>query len=226
MSENITGQINEIFKSLQGEGPYLGAEQIFVRFAGCNLACKFCDTKDLSSYDYSLEAILKEIENLPGSNFVSITGGEPLLQVDFLGLLLKELKVRKFKVYLETNGTLVDGLSRVIDFVDIVAMDFKLPSSTGLKSYFDEHNEFLKISRIKEVFIKAIITESTCYEDVKNAVRIIGCQDKDILLVLQPDTNQLSQELFKKISDLRSLALEYLSNVRIMPQVHKILGVR
>lgn len=226
MKEQIRGQISEIFRSLQGEGPYLGLEQIFVRFSGCNLDCKFCDTKNLSSCDYTLEAIIKEIEGLPGANSVSITGGEPLLQADFLGLLLKELKARKFKTYLETNGTLVDGLSRVIDFVDIISMDFKLPSSTGLKSYSGEHSEFLKLARIKEVFIKAVVTETTCFDDVLSAVRIISRQDKDIPLILQPDTNQLSQELFKKMYDLRSLALEHLSSVRIIPQMHKILGVR
>lgn len=226
MLERDYGKISEIFKSFQGEGPYLGAEQIFVRFTGCNLSCKFCDTKDLSSSDYRIDSVLREIENQHGSDFVSITGGEPLLQIDFLAALLKEIKARKFRTYLETNGTLVDELSRVIGLVDIVAMDFKLPSSTGLKSYFGEHSEFLKSARTKEVFVKAVITEDTCNDDIRDAVRIISCQNKDILLVLQPDTKQLSQGLFRKMSDFRSYALEHLTNVRIIPQMHKLAGLR
>ena len=226
MREYIIGQISEVFKSLQGEGPYLGAEQIFVRFSGCNLACKFCDTKNLPACDYTLDVLLKEVENLPGANFVSITGGEPLLQVEFLALFLKELKARKFKTYLETNGTLVNELSSIIDLTDVVAMDFKLPSSTGLKDYFYDHREFLRASRKKEVFVKAVISDSTSFEDIKRSVDIIKSEDRRILLVLQPETSQLSAGLIKKISDLRSYALEYLESVRIMPQMHKILGVR
>lgn len=226
MHQIATGRISEIFTSLQGEGPYCGCEQTFIRFYGCNLACGFCDTKGSSFADFSLDEVLVKIMHEGHKGFFSITGGEPLLQARFLSRLLKELKNQKFKIYLETNGTLVSELSFLIDLIDIVAMDFKLPSSTGLKSYFSEHKEFLQLARKKETFIKAVITADTSFEDVQTAVDIIKAQDKNIPFVLQPDTNQLSNNLFKKISDLRSFALEHLSTVRLIPQMHKIAGLR
>jgi organic radical activating enzyme len=223
--KNIS-QICEIFTSVQGEGPYLGQRQTFIRFYGCNLNCKFCDTRLVNFRELSLEQVLEEIDTTCFIDSLSITGGEPLLQAEFLKTLLPILKQKKFKIYLETNGTLVNQLSSLIDFIDIVSMDFKLPSSTGLKSYFPEHEEFLKTALKKEVFVKAVISLSTTLDDIMKSVDIISQVDKKILLVLQPDTNQLSRQLLDKISEMRSYCLGHLNSVRIIPQMHRLVGVQ
>ena len=76
-------RVNDIFYSLQGEGRNTGRAAIFIRFAGCNLKCPFCDT-DFSQYEeMSDEDILNRIKSYP-SRFVVLTGGEPSLQVDRL----------------------------------------------------------------------------------------------------------------------------------------------
>lgn len=222
----ISGQISEIFESIQGEGLYLGNRQAFVRFYGCNLDCKFCDTRPSSFLEYSSPQIAKEIERFSQFDYVSITGGEPLMQSAFLQELLARLKERKHRIYLETNGTLVEELKSVIDLVDIIAMDFKLPSSTGQESYFTQHREFLKLARAKEVFVKAVISDSTVSDDLDITVKIIKAIDKAIPLILQPDTRQLSYGLFRTMADFRTSALEQLENVRIVPQMHKLVGVK
>ncbi|MBU2540664.1 MAG: 7-carboxy-7-deazaguanine synthase QueE [Candidatus Omnitrophica bacterium] len=226
MKDDIIAKISEIFTSVQGEGPYLGSRQTFIRFYGCNLSCRFCDTENYHFLQYSTSEILEEIMSKPHCDFLSITGGEPLLQVIFLQELLPRLKKESFKIYLETNGTKTDELISVIDFINIISMDFKLPSSTGQKSYFREHEQFLKAARKKEVFVKAVITDSTLISDLKTAVEIIKGVDRGILFVLQPDTNQLSHNLFQKIETYRAFACEHLENVRIIPQVHRLVGLR
>ncbi len=226
MEDEITGQISEIFTSVQGEGPYLGNRQTFIRFHGCNLSCGFCDTRKEHFLLYSADELLGEIKSGQHTKFLSITGGEPLLQVMFLQELLPVLNKEKFKIYLETNGTLTGELISVMYFVDIISMDFKLPSSTGQKNCFKEHEQFLKIAKSTEVFIKTVITDSTTLEDLKTAVEIIKGVDKKILFVIQPDTKQLSHKLFQKMDTYRKFACEHLKDVRIIPQMHRLTGLR
>lgn len=124
-------KIAEIFKSLQGEGMRQGTPCLFVRLAGCNLSCRWCDTKDAlsggiaMSEDYILEQCWRQ-----NPRYVCITGGEPLLQTEALLPLLVSLKKRGTIIDIETNGT--------IDFAPVqpyasVCMDVKCPSS-GEKS--------------------------------------------------------------------------------------------
>lgn len=81
----MKGKINDIFASVQGEGIYLGEEQLFVRFFGCNLGCRFCDTKINNFREYEPQQLLEELKGYQNTyHAVSFTGGEPLLQKDFL----------------------------------------------------------------------------------------------------------------------------------------------
>lgn len=102
-------RVNDIFYSLQGEGRNTGRAAIFIRFAGCNLKCPFCDT-DFSQYvEMSDEDILNRIKSYP-SRLVVLTGGEPSLQVD--RLLVDLLHSHGYELAMETNGThpIVDGI--------------------------------------------------------------------------------------------------------------------
>ena len=120
--QNQSTKIREIFTSIQGEGPYVGQKQIFVRFCKCNLKCDFCDT-DFAPKDaktYTTDELFDELDKI-NCNTVSFTGGEPLMDVEFLKEFLIKYKsdLRK-KIYLETNGILFEQLSEIIDYVDIV----------------------------------------------------------------------------------------------------------
>jgi len=213
----------ELFSSVQGEGLYVGHRQVFVRFAGCNLRCAYCDTpasrrprgtfraeRTPGARDFqtlrnpvspqALLALVLRLETNPGLHHsVSLTGGEPLLHADFLRAFLPMLAKGGLRAYLETNGTLPQALRKVIRLVDIVAMDIKLPSATRQRARYHAHAEFLKIAARREAFVKVVVTARTTRQEVSDAARLIARVSPKIPLVLQP----ASANLRSQISDLR-----------------------
>ncbi|MFT5703854.1 MAG: organic radical activating enzyme [Rickettsiales bacterium] len=113
--------IQEIFKTFQGEGIFTGYPAIFIRLGGCNLACKFCDTEFDSFEEMSLEKITQKTIKLAKTdeerthNLVVITGGEPLRQN--IKPLCDELLKEGFEVQIETNGTLFQELPKKVNIV-------------------------------------------------------------------------------------------------------------
>ncbi len=109
--------IHEIFETLQGEGRNTGRPCIFIRFAGCNLACPWCDTDFSPKIRLSQEALVAQLERLTARSII-FTGGEPLLQPN-LPALAKELKARGYWLGMETNGTLEPGtaLRATLDYI-------------------------------------------------------------------------------------------------------------
>ena len=105
-------RVNEIFYSLQGEGHNTGRAAVFVRFAGCNLKCSFCDTEFTQYEELTTEELLAQIANVyhptpntqhPSSPLVILTGGEPTLQVD--ESFIDRLHEAGYEVAMESNGT-------------------------------------------------------------------------------------------------------------------------
>jgi organic radical activating enzyme len=223
----MIGQVSEIFESMQGEGIYLGERQIFVRLFGCNLKCSFCDTQFYRFKKYQPQELVKELISFGDIyHSVSFTGGEPLLQKDFLKETMRLSRDAGFKNYLETNGTLPEELSEVIDLVDIVSMDFKLPSSTGGGDFWQKHRQFLAVSSAKEVFVKAVIGQATVEEDIKQAIDVIIGVDQTVVLVLQPDSQVEFAVLEKKVNYFKDICTRNNITACIIPQVHKIVGVK
>lgn len=219
-------KIIEIFSSIQGEGLYVGQEQTFVRFYGCNLSCKFCDERHNRNFMEctASEVIDKVID--AGKSVVSITGGEPLMQSDFLKEILPSLREKNLKIYLETNGTLDDKLLDVLELVDIISMDFKLPSSTGIESLWQEHERFLKIAMEKELFVKSVITPQTSISDIKTAAYIVSELNEDIPFILQPVSYNNKIKNIELLPAFFQEVKETLNNVRVIPQIHKIMGMK
>jgi 7-carboxy-7-deazaguanine synthase len=120
-------KIAEIFRSLQGEGKNQGKPCLFIRLAGCNLNCAWCDTKYSreGGITMSLDSVLEQVW-LVSPPYVCITGGEPLVQADVLEPLLASLHKRGTKIDIETNGTI--DFSRFQPYAS-VCMDVKCPSS-------------------------------------------------------------------------------------------------
>ena len=218
-------KIKEIFSSIQGEGPYVGYKQLFVRFCNCNLKCNYCDTEFSSNSDY-LEfdacSLADEINKYTDVHSVSLTGGEPLLSVEFLKELLP--RVNK-KIYLETNATLPDKFLEIKPFVDIVSADIKLESATGIKDSYKFHDKFFEACRGKDTFAKIVFNDKVS-EDEINICCELG-KKYGIELILQPEMNE---EVMTVTSDFCAQILdEFLKNyenVRLIPQVHKFLDVR
>lgn len=95
-------KVNEIFYSLQGEGHYTGTPAVFVRFAGCNLRCWFCDTDFEKGDEMSEDEIVEAVLQYP-TRYVVITGGEPTLQIT--ASLCDNLHAHGLYLMMETNGT-------------------------------------------------------------------------------------------------------------------------
>ncbi len=224
----MRGKIAEVFESVQGEGIYLGEKQLFVRFFGCNLSCRFCDTELDSFKEYEPHELFEEIKFFHDDyHAVSFTGGEPLLQKDFLKEVLYRTCCYGHRNYLETNGTLVAELEEVIDYLDIVAMDLKLPSSTGHdKHFWDEHRDFLKVASRKQVFLKSVICENTSADDINESLRLIKECDRSAILVLQPNSLEGYGALIDKLNNFKDLCRKEQVTVCIIPQIHKVIGVR
>jgi 7-carboxy-7-deazaguanine synthase len=223
----MKARINEIFESVQGEGLYLGEKQIFVRFFNCNLSCTYCDTKLDRFTEYAPDELFEEIKLYRDKyHSISFTGGEPLLYADFLKEILKLTSGHGHKHYLETNGTLFYELERLIDHIDIIAMDLKFPSSSGMGSLWQLHRKFLKIAARKEVFLKAIICQATYEEDLKEALAIIKEISPASVLVLQPNSYENQTVLREKLLKFKELAAQNGVTACVIPQIHKIVGLR
>ena len=240
MPKEETAPIYEVFFSFQGEGLYTGQPQIFVRFAGCNLSCDYCDTsyskivskkaKNLTIDELAENIFLiykknkKVFKSLDiESPMVSVTGGEPLIHINFLERLFHELKNKSFGIYLETNGTLPNNLKKVIKLCDIVSMDFKFSSECG-KTFWTEHREFLKIAKNK-AFVKCVVTKNTKLQEIKKSIELIKNISKDISLILQHSIDKNIpdiQVLYKFYSQARKI----LYNVYLMIQMHKVYKIK
>lgn len=236
--------IVEIFSSIQGEGLYVGTRQVFVRLAGCNLSCAYCDTPD--SRQLSKHALVErtsgkrdfaQISNPVPINYlaelinslltvrhhsISFTGGEPLCQPQVIAELAPVLGA---PIYLETNGTLFEQLATVLPYIDIISMDIKLPSITG-KQYWQEHSKFLRLAAAKNVFVKIVITGQSNEEELRQAFDLVASIGDSIPVILQPVTplNGCEATLPDNMLTYQAQALTLLRNVRVIPQTHKFMG--
>lgn len=233
----MRGHICEIFSSIQGEGLLVGQRHIFARFSGCNLKCAFCDTP--IAFDRSRERLVSGGELLatvrdlrPEHQALALTGGEPLQQAQFLAAWLPDVRATvkpPLPVLLETNGTLPDALKQVIELVDLVSMDIKLPSSTGERDFTDEHHVFLKIAQAKSVFVKVVVTPATDPTEFSTAVSLVSAMDREIPFFIQPVSpcGRIRKPPGPALLErLLQSAQGRLANVTVTPQMHKMMGVR
>ena len=216
--------VKEIFKSIQGEGPYVGYKQLFIRLCGCNLDCSYCDTDfgAEGSKEYSTEQIIDICNASLDCHSVSLTGGEPLLHTNFI----KELGCKcKLPLYLETNGTLTDKLIEVFEYITYIASDIKLPSATGLKPMWEEHENFLKIACQKDAFAKIVFDDKITDFEIYKITHL--CKKYCVELILQPmmrgNCPSVSSDFMQEVLDK---CLKIHPNTRLIPQVHKFIDAR
>jgi 7-carboxy-7-deazaguanine synthase len=162
-------RVNEIFYSIQGESTYAGRPCGFVRLTGCNLRCKYCDTR--YAYDegeqMEIDVIVERLRDLAGKScsFVEITGGEPLFQSSTPQLVERLLDLG-YTVLMETNGSLDIGR---IDPRCIKIVDFKCPSSGESDS-----NDLKNISRLhRHDEVKCVIADRDDYVFARGIAEMI-----------------------------------------------------
>ena len=218
-------KIKEIFESIQGEGPYVGYKQLFVRFCNCNLKCNYCDTefssdKDFKEYDPCLLA--DKINSFNFIHSVSLTGGEPLLASEFLKDCLPRINK---KIYLETNATLAEKFLEVKPFIDIVSADIKLESATGIRNSYIFHDKFFENCRGVETFAKIVFNSKITEDEIKSCCEL--GKKYNIELILQPEMNGDKMSVTSQFaSQILDKFIQKYENARLIPQVHKFLNVR
>jgi 7-carboxy-7-deazaguanine synthase len=254
-----TARLIEVFSAIQGEGLNVGTRQIFIRFALCDLRCHFCDSahtwnaptmcqiertpglRDFEIYrnPISLHILIECIkrQNIPClHDSISLTGGEPLLHATFMTQFLPQIRTATgLPIYLETGGHRPEQLAMVLPYLDLVGMDFKLPSVSG-ESFWREHAQFLKLcyESFVEVFVKIIISSKTASTDLERAAEIVAGVSPSIPIFLQPVTPLTPSQQFSDVIALapspdqvlswQAMMKRLVKLVRVVPQTHKMLN--
>jgi 7-carboxy-7-deazaguanine synthase len=203
-------KINEIFKSIQGESTFAGLPCTFVRLAGCNLRCTYCDTNYAyyRSKEISDEEIVSKIEEY-GVKCVEFTGGEPLLQEE-TPKLLKLLLDRDYTVLVETNGSICIGcLDKRLNII----MDYKTPKSGMSERMRPKNFEFLK----RTDQIKFVLMDESDYNWAKGIIDENRLFEKFDNILMAPAYAELSPK------DLVTWILNDNLPVRVQLQIHKYI---
>lgn len=201
--------IVEIFKTFQGEGMYTGHKSIFIRLGGCNLSCKFCDTEFDDSRKMPLQEIINKVRSLSENDEVKlavITGGEPFLQ--HISFLCNSLINEKFKVQIETNGTIWRDVPKEVEIVCS-------PKNNG-NGYRSLRSDLLeRVSCLKFLISK--------YQKEYTIVPEVGQTQYGIPVYIQPIDEYNEEKNEQNLQYVMDLCIKYKYNLSI--QMHKIMGV-
>ncbi len=249
----------EIFSSVQGEGTHVGAATLFVRFGGCDLRCRWCDSPHTWRPARSCRIEIargtqrfREVPNpvpigdvvaaaedleLTAHPFVSLTGGEPLLQPAAVAELARAFRARGPRLLLETHGLAVEALEKVVESVDVVSMDWKLASDVWREDdpprerpadYHAAHTRFLRVARTApEVVVKLVVTPASEDAEIDAFCAAVSGVDPATQVVLQPVTpwggvrEPVSAE---RLLGLLARISRRLPGVRLIPQTHRLYG--
>jgi len=251
----------EVFASLQGEGSYAGEPQVFVRLWGCPLRCRWCDTpgswllpaeprarvaatggvKREEGWAEAAE-VARWIESVePGRpRTISVTGGEPLLWPGFLRAMRKDSGARR--IHLETAGAHPSALAEVLDCVDHVSLDLKLPADLdapvpiagarepvphGAAQWSAVRRRDLALVRGRDACGKLILAGGRRAEEFRAILDDVAELAPELPLFLQPVTpmNGVTAPSREAIGELVELALARSLSLRVVPQIHRLLGI-
>ena len=245
----------EVFSTFQGEGPRVGERQVFVRLARCDLRCAFCDTPesyptpktariqrapdregdDAPANPVDVADLVRFVARLDAPRglhrSVSVTGGEPLLHpaaVAAIGVACRALGLR---VHLETGGHRPRALAAVLPAIDEATPDLKIESATGFPTPWDAHREtyaMLEAAR-KCLAVKAVVGAATTEEEIARAAGFAFAHAPSAPFVIQPVTARAGGPLPPSadlLFRLHAAARAAHGDVRVIPQTHRMLGVR
>ena len=203
-------KVNEIFYSLQGETLYAGFPSLFIRLSGCNLNCRYCDTKYASEkfHEMSVEQIAEIADSHKNIHHMTITGGEPLAQEN-INPLINALINKSYLVQIETNGSIsLEGISSEARII----LDVKTPSSGEADTFLLENINELKSGDE----VKFVIGTSIDYDYSVNFINKHLSNTKAIIN-FSPVAGMMP------FSDLANMIIRDKLNVRLNLQLHKII---
>ena len=235
-------QLSEIFTSIEGEGILFGTKTMFVRMAGCHLKCYWCDTNYAlamnSGNTYSIDQVKKMMKDQLQNNTykINFTGGEPLIQFEAVKDLAKFTKEELgLRTYIESSCYDVNRFNKIIPYIDICKIEFKTKDSEAVDIKHYEHllnNEVeclrTAIENKKITFIKIVVSNSTTVKEFKKLIEIIFNTVKSEELagfIIQP-TNNINEPTVDRLLQFYDLIYPRYNEVRIIPQLHKIIGAR
>jgi 7-carboxy-7-deazaguanine synthase len=201
--------LSEIFLSIQGESTRAGLPCIFIRFAGCNLRCSYCDTQYSYEKSFSLppDKIVKEITRFQPVRLVEITGGEPLLQ-EGIYQLFHLIHREGYSILLETNGSLL--LAEVPEFV-VKIVDIKCPGSLQASSFLQDNIQYLT----PRDELKFVLSDHEDYHFAKKILQ--DNQLPEMPILFSPVTSRLNPDL------LADWIIKDRLPVRLQLQLHKYI---
>lgn len=210
---NTKIRVIEVFNSIDGEQPRMGEITTFIRLAGCNLKCTYCDTSHSqplnSGEEMTVKDLVKLVNGMAINRNITITGGEPLLQMEAVEELCQRLYTLDYKINIESNGTLNPTIP-LLNTVQCFVYDYKSP-------------ELFKVNklniRINDI-IKCVINSRAAFEIVKKVAQeykytkvYVGCVN--------------GTEASLKENDLIEMILQScLSNLHFNTQLHKKIGAQ
>jgi organic radical activating enzyme len=157
---------------------------------------------------------------------ISLTGGEPLLYHRYLAELLPKIQP-KVKFYLETSGTQPEFLKGLLEYIDITAMDIKLPSATMEPPQYEANKEFYQLAeQHTECFVKLIFGNATPEDELIHVREIVT--NKATPIILQPISSLVDRSITvtaREILKVESLLSQWFQDVRVIPQTHKMIQV-
>jgi 7-carboxy-7-deazaguanine synthase len=225
MSQSLSVQITEIFKSIQGESTYAGLPCVFVRLTGCNLRCSWCDSEYTFSggHRMTLEEVFEEVDHLsPERGLVEITGGEPMLQEREVIPLMQRLLQSGYSVMLETSGE--RPLGKVPEAV-IKIVDVKCPGSEEGDTFHLDNLEYLR----PHDEVKFVLADRVDYEFARAFARRHRLSEKVNAVLFSPAFHKEasgSRDASHCLLDPRELAEWMLADgvrARLSLQIHKFI---
>ncbi len=237
----IKVNLSEIFTSIEGEGILFGTKTMFVRLAGCPLKCHWCDTTYALSFDsgtqYGLDEVKAMISTslLPNTYKVNFTGGEPLVQHEAVIEIARFIQEKGIRTYIESACFDSSRFAKVLPYIDICKIEFKMKDSGAVDGrHYDNlvRNELecleASIKAKKVTYIKVVVTNSTDPEEFAGLVaRIFKTVQGSKLagFIIQPSHN-VDEPSLERLFSFYDAVYPFYPEVRIVPQMHKMIGAR
>lgn len=207
--------VNEIFGSIDGEGIRTGELATFIRLAGCNLKCSYCDTDYALDFkdgeEMTIEEILDKVKQI-GYRNITLTGGEPLIHRN-VEELIDELIKNNYNVNIETNGAV--DITKYTSKNVILTMDYKTNSS-GMTKYMKTRN----LAKLRGYDVLKFVCSSKDFSEIKKILKNYKIKS---YIYLSPIFDEIQpSELVDFLKELHKEKFDT-SKIRIQIQLHKII---